>query len=159
MSERNKELLRFYEANRINDQMKFYVGRQAQFERATGQGLAVSAVLLGFATAAGALAGTATGWAEGWSAIATILPALSTALAAYLALYAFEQQSKTYGDAARALLAASRRRPDPDAGHDGQTAEQNVAEFVQRVERVFRQEQGQWGQLTSRIQVNDQGGG
>jgi SMODS and SLOG-associating 2TM effector domain 1 len=159
MSERNKELLRFYEANRINDQMTFYSSRRAQFDRATGQGLALSAVLLGFATAAGALAGTATGWAVGWSAVATILPALSTALAAYVALYAFEQQSKVYGDAARALLAASWRRPDPEADHDGQTAEQNVAEFVLRVEGVFRQEQGQWGQLTSQIQVTGQSRG
>jgi hypothetical protein len=153
MSERNSELLRFYTANRIDDQMRYYTSRRAAFERATGQGLAVSAVLLGFATAAGALAGTTVGWAEGWSAIATILPALSTALAAYLALYAFEQQSKIYGDASRALLAAARPKPDPAAGHDGQTAEQNVAEFVLRVEDVFRQERGQWGQLTSRIQV------
>lgn len=157
MSERNKELLRFYEANRINDQMKFYASRRTQFDRATGQGLAVSAVLLGFATAAGALAGTATGWTEGWSAIATILPAVSTALAAYLALYAFEQQSKIYGDAAHALQAASSRRPDPEAGRDGRTAEQNIAEYVLRVEGVFRREQGQWGQLTSQIQITDRG--
>jgi hypothetical protein len=154
MSERNSELLRFYAANRIEDQMKFYTGRRAVFDRATGQGLAISAVLLGFATAAGAIAGTAAGWAEGWSALATILPALSTALAAYLGLYAFEQQSKIYGDASRALLAAVRPKPDPDTARDGRTAEQNVAEFVLRVEDVFRQERGQWGQLTSRIQVD-----
>lgn len=150
MSERNSELLRFYTANRIDDQMRFYTSRRAVFERATGQGLAISAVLLGFATAAAALAGTTVGWAQGWSAIATILPALSTALAAYLALYAFEQQSKIYGDASRALLAASRRKPDPAAGPD----DQDVARFVLRVEDVFRQERGQWGQLTSRIQVD-----
>lgn len=150
MSERNSELLRFYTVNRIDDQMRFYTSRRTVFERATGQGLAVSAVLLGFATAAGALAGTTVGWAEGWSAIATILPALSTALAAYLAMYAFEQQSKIYGDASRALLAAVRPKPDPDAGQDGQ----NVAGFILRVEDVFRQERGQWGQLTSRIQVD-----
>ncbi|HLX48028.1 MAG TPA: SLATT domain-containing protein [Streptosporangiaceae bacterium] len=159
MSQRNSELLRFYTANRIDDQMRFYTGRRTAFERATGQGLAVSAVLLGFATAAGALAGTTVGWAEGWSAIATVLPALSTALAAYLAMYAFEQQSKIYGDAARALLAASWPRPDPEASHGGRTAEQSMAEFVLRVEGVFRQEQGQWGQLTSRIQVTDRGRG
>jgi hypothetical protein len=150
MSERNSELLRFYTANRIDDQMKFYTSRRAAFERATGQGLAISAILLGFATAAAALAGTTVGWAGGWSAVATILPASSTALAAYLALYAFEQQSKIYGDASRALLAAARPKPDPDADDDGS----DVADFVLRVEGVFRQERGQWGQLTSRIQVS-----
>src|SRR5215469_12414670 len=105
MSDRAADLLRFYEKHRIDDQLKFYADRRDQFDRATGQALAVSAMLLGFAAAAGALAGTAVGWVEGWSAVAAILPAISTALAAYVALYAFEQQSKIYGDAARAVRA------------------------------------------------------
>jgi hypothetical protein len=48
------------------------------------------------------------GWDETWSALAAILPAISTALAAYVGLYAFEQQSKIYGDAARRVLRARR---------------------------------------------------
>ena len=52
---------------------------------------------------------------------------MSTALAAYLALYAFEQQSKSYGDAARAVQAASRT---PSEG--------NVADLVERVEGTLR---------------------
>ena len=159
MSERNRDLLKFYAACRIEDQVDFYEKRSGQFDRATSQGLAVSAMLLGFSTAAGALAGMAGGWATGWSAIATILPAISTTLAAYLALYAFEQQSKIYGDALKALRTASRARPDPDSAPDGQTPEKNIAAYVERIEGIFSQEQGQWGQLTSHIQVTDQTSG
>jgi hypothetical protein len=156
MSERTSDLLRFYEQHRVGDQLTFYTERQEEFDRATGQALAISAMLLGFAAAAGALAGTAVGWAEGWSALATILPAISTALAAYIALYAFEQQSKIYGDAARAVRAASRPTPDPSDARDGRPPGESIAELVRRVEGALRQEQAQWGQLTSQIQITDQ---
>lgn len=156
MSERSRELLEFYRQQRIDDQLAFYTGRQEQFERATGQALAISAMLLGFASAAGALAGTALGWAEVWSALAAILPAMSTALAAYIALYAFEQQSKIYGDAARAVQAASRTASGPNTDRDRHPSDENIAELVRRVEEALHQEQAQWGQLTSRIQVSDQ---
>lgn len=155
MSQRNRDLLKFYAACRIEDQMDFYTKRSRQFDRATSQGLAVSAVLLGFSTAAAALAGTATGWATDWSAIATILPAISTALAGYLALYAFDQQSKIYGDALKALRVIAQAAPDPDTAPAGQTPERNIAEYVERIEGIFSQEQGQWGQLTSQIQIID----
>jgi SMODS and SLOG-associating 2TM effector domain 1 len=157
VSGRSSELLRFYERHRIDDQLGFYVSRRDQFDRATGQGLALSAMLLGFASAAGALAGTALGWAEAWSAVAAILSAVSTALAAYISLYTFEQQSKIYADAARAVRAASRPMLDPDVPPDGRPAEEeSVRELVRRVESALRQEQAQWGQLTSQIQITDQ---
>jgi hypothetical protein len=159
MSQRNHDLLKFYTACRINDQVDFYSSRSALFDRATSQGLAVSAVLLGFSTAAAALAGTAAGWATGWSAIATILPAVSTALAGYLALYAFDQQSKIYGDALKALRMATQATPDPDTAPEGQTPERTIAEYVERIEGILSQEQGQWGQLTSQIQITDQSKG
>jgi type IV secretory pathway VirB6-like protein len=152
VSGRSSDLLRFYERHRIKDQLDFYASRTDQFDRATGQGLAISAMLLGFASAAGALAGTALGWAEAWSAVAAILSAVSTALAAYISLYAFEQQSKIYADAAQAVRAASRARPD----QAGQPADDSVAELVRRIEGAVRQEQAQWGQLTSQIQIADE---
>ena len=158
MSERDQELVKFYQKYRIEDQLTFYRDRRDLFDRATGQGLAISATLLGFAAAVSALAGTTVGWVKVWSALAAILPAMSTALAAYIALYAFEQQSKIYGDARRAVLAASRPLPDltPPQGQGDPTPEENIAEFVKRVEGALRQEQGQWGQLTSQIQISDQ---
>jgi SMODS and SLOG-associating 2TM effector domain 1 len=152
MSERNAEFLRFYTEHRIQDQLRFYRSRLDQFDQATGQGLFISATILGFASGAGALAGTATGWAAGWAAVAAILSAASTALAAYVALYAFEQQSKIYGDAVRAVRAAARTRLDAEAV----LGDQDMAELARQVEQALRQEQAQWGQLTSQIQLDDQ---
>jgi conflict system pore-forming effector with SLATT domain len=152
MSERDAEFLRFYTEHRIEDQLRFYRSRLDQFDRATGQGLFISATILGFASGAGALAGTATGWAGAWAAVAAILSAASTALAAYLALYAFEQQSKIYGDAARAVRAAARLRLDPGIA----PGDQDVTGLAQRVEQALRREQSQWGQLTSQMQLDDQ---
>jgi hypothetical protein len=152
MSERDTEFLRFYHEHRVEDQLRFYRSRLDQFDRATGQSLFISAAILGFASGAGALAGTSTGWASGWAAVAAILSAVSTALAAYVALYAFEQQSKIYGDAVRAVRAAARMRPGPGAD----PGDQDVSELARRVEQVLRQEQSQWGQLTTQIQLDDQ---
>jgi hypothetical protein len=152
LSERNAEFLRFYARHRIEDQLRFYRGRLDQFDQATGQGLFISATILGFASGAGALAGTATGWAAGWAAVAAILSAASTALAAYIALYAFEQQSKIYGDAVRAVRAAARTRLDAETA----LGDQDIIELAQQVEQALRQEQSQWGQLTSQIQLDDQ---
>jgi hypothetical protein len=155
VSERNEEFLRFYREHRVEDQLRFYRSRLDQFDRATGQSLFISAAILGFASGAGALAGTAAGWASGWAAVAAILSAASTALAAYAALYAFEQQSKIYGDAVRAVHAAARLRLDPGATPD----DRDVGELAQRVEQALRREQSQWGQLTSQIQLDDPGKG
>lgn len=156
MSGRSSDLLRFYQQHRIDDQLTFYSTRKDLFDRAVGQGLALSAILLGFASAAGALAGTTLGWAKWWSATAVIVSAVSTGLAGYISLYAFDQQSKIYGDAARAIRAASRPLPDLETLQAAQPAEESVAELVRRVESALRQEHAQWGQLTSQIRITDQ---
>ena len=59
----------------------------------------------------------------------------------------------------RAVRAAARPMPDPDVAPDGRLPEQVVAELAKRVEQALRQEQSQWGQLTSQIQVGDREGG
>lgn len=152
MTERDAQLLAFYQRERIEDQLRYYRDRRDQFDRAVGQALALSAMLLGFSSAVGALAGADSGWTGLWTTLATVLPAVATALAAYTALYAFEQQSKIYGDAIRAVHAASRRNPPPGPG-DGEPTGDAVTELVQRVETALRQEQSQWGQLTSDTQI------
>jgi hypothetical protein len=143
VSDRADELLLFYREHRIVDQLDFYTRRRTQFDRAAGQAMALSAVLLGFATAAGALAGTRVGPTWLLSIFATILPAAATSVGAYSILYAFEHQSKLYADAVRAVRAAAR------------PAAEDPAELVKRVEAALRQEQAQWGQLTSQIQIAD----
>jgi hypothetical protein len=159
MSEHSSQLLSYYRKYRVEDQLDFYAGRSDLFDRATGQGLAVSAALLGLASAVSALAGTTVGWTSVWSAASAILPAISTALAAYLALYAFDQQSKLYGDAVRAVRAAARHVPNPDFPQGGRLPEANIADFVEKVEGALRKENAQWGQLTSQIQISDQANG
>jgi SMODS and SLOG-associating 2TM effector domain 1 len=153
VSAHSSELLGYYRKYRIEDQLDFYTSRKDLFDRATGQGLAVSATLLGFASAVSALAGTTVGWTEVWSAASAILPAISTVLAAYLALYSFDQQSKLYRDAVRAVHAAARPVPNPDVHEAGRPPEENIADFVKKVEGAFLLENAQWGQLTSQIQI------
>ena len=149
MTQRDDEVLRFYRQHRVDDQLGFYLARRKLFDAAAGQLPALSAALLALATAVGALAGTAVGPTELWSVLATVLPAAATALSAYGTLYAFDQQSKIYGDAVRATLAA-RQQAGVDPAPVSATA---LADLVRGVEGVFQQEQAQWGQLTSRIQT------
>ena len=153
MSQRTAQLLSFYEECRIDDQVRFYADRRTLFDRAAAQALSLSAILLGFTAAAAALAGAHTGPVWAWSLVATILPAASTALTSYSSLYAFEQQSKIYGDAVRAVHAAA--RPVAKASPAAPRSAEDAAELVKRVEAVFRQEQAQWGQLTSQIEIHD----
>jgi len=151
MSDRDDELRAFYLAHRVDDQLRFYRSRRELFDRAAGQALAVSATLLGFSSAASALAGADAGWSALWAALATILPAASTALSAFTGLYAFEQQSKIYGDAVRALQAAARPAVAVDA--EAVPSGPDVGALVERVEAALRQEQAQWGQLTGEIEL------
>lgn len=164
MNPRTDQLLGFYREHRINDQLGFYTRRRALYDRAANQALALSAILLGFTTAVAALTGAHIGAAWLWAILATVLPAASTALTSYSSLYAFEQQSKIYGDAARAGRAAARPvadrpgadRPVADPHPASRSAEEDAAELIKRVEAVFRQEQAQWGQLTSQVEIRDE---
>jgi hypothetical protein len=161
MSQRAAELRSFYQQQRVEDQLIFYQGRRQLFDNAMSQAAGISAILLGFTAAVSALAGTNIGTAAVWAALAAILPAASTALTAFTSLYAFEQQSKIYGDAIRAVRAAavpltvagSASADDDDDDDDDDVA---VADLVARVEAALRQEQAQWGQLTSHIDKPDE---
>ena len=153
MTRRADELLQFYRDHRIMDQLSFYTSRRLDFDRAAGQAIALSAILLGLAAAASALAGGSVAPIWLWSVLATVLPAAATAVGAYGALYAFEHQSKIYGDAARAVRAAG--HPGRQADHQVQPGDDDPAELVKRVEAALRQEQAHWGQLTSQIEIPD----
>jgi hypothetical protein len=154
MSQRADQLLSFYRECRIDDQITFYTGRRTLFDRAVDQALSLSAILLGLTAAVAALAGAKVGPAWVWLVLATVLPAASAALTSYGSLYAFEQQAKIYGDAVRAAHAAA--RPAAQAAPSvPRSPEEDAAELVKRAEAVFRQEQAQWGQLTSQTEIPD----
>jgi hypothetical protein len=120
------------------------------FERATGQALVISAVLLAFASAASASAAAAVGPVRVWLALAIILQAVSTALVAYMALYAFGQQSQIYGDVVRAMRATSHLTPGSGIDREGEPSNADIAGLVRRLEDVLRQEHARWGQLNHR---------
>jgi SMODS and SLOG-associating 2TM effector domain 1 len=155
VTDRSSEMLALYQQHRFEDQLRFYRDRRELFDRAAGQAAVVLAVLLGLSAAVSALAGASTSHTRLWAALAAILPAITTALAAYGALYAFEQQSKLYGDASRALVAVQRELPDLARLPDDQARAAAVRDYVEKVESVFKKEQGQWGQLTSSIEIRE----
>ena len=77
-------------------------------------------------------------------------------MAAYLALYAFDQQSKLSGDAVRAVQAAARPVPNPNFPQGGCLPEENIADFVEKVEGAFSKENaarvgGRRGPLVTRL--------
>jgi hypothetical protein len=154
LNPRTGQLLSFYREYRISDQLSFYTTRRASFDRAANQALALSATLLGFTSAVAALTSAPVGPVGLWLILATVLPAASTALTGYSTLYAFEQQSKIYGDAISAVHAAARPLTDPDPAVP-RSPEEDAAQLIKRIEAVFRQEQAQWGQLTSQIEISD----
>lgn len=149
MSSRADQILELYRVERVQDQLRYYENRRMQFERAHGQLLVASAVLLGATSTVSALAGTEIPGKLGWAALAAILPALATTLVAYGALFAFERHAKLYADAERNL--GLLEEPDLSRAADDQ-AEEAVTKYVEQVEKIFRDEQAQWGQLAAEPQ-------
>jgi SMODS and SLOG-associating 2TM effector domain 1 len=139
------ELVNLYVAHRLEDQQSWYERRAAEFRRAGSQLSVLSGSLLAATAVAGVLAGGAVGAPALWAALAVVVPALATAVSAFEGLYAFERHAKIYADAASALRRL--RRDAPEAERAGADA------FVDEVEAVLRKEQGQWGQLTSEIEL------
>lgn len=144
MSSRADQILELYRVERLQAQLRFHENRRTQFERAHGQLLVASAVLLGATSTVSALAGTEIPGKLGWAVLAAILPALATTLAAYGALFGFVRHAKLYADAERNLDLLE----EPDLSRAaGDEAEEAVTTFVEQVEKIFRDEQAQWGQL------------
>lgn len=144
MKTRAEQVLGVYRAARLQDQLGYYERRRTQFDRAHGELIVASAVLLGVTSTASALAGTQVPGKLVWAILAVILPMLSTALAAYGGLYLFERHAKLYGDAVRSL----RFVEEPDLSGVGENeANDALSRYVEQVEAVFGNEQAQWGQL------------
>ena len=147
VNSRAGEILDLYRAERLQDQLRYYDNRRAQFERAHGQLLVVSAVLLGATSTVSVLAGVEIRGKVVMAVLAAILPALATALAAYGALFAFDRHAKLYADAAWNL--GRLEEPDVSNAVDDREAEEALTSFVEQVEKILRDEQSQWGQLAA----------
>ena len=147
MSTRPAEVLDLYSAARLDDQRRYYEKRRSEFERAHGELLILSAVLLGATSTVSGLAGVDIGGKLVWAILAAVLPALSTALAAYGGLFGFERHAKLYGDAVHNLGLID--APELSGPMDERKAEEAVRTYVEQVEKVFETEQAQWGQLAA----------
>lgn len=152
MTERAKQYLALYRECRLEDQRRFYEGRQKEFETARDEVIWLTAFLMVLTAGAAALAAGNIGkLQELWSILAVVFPALSTALVAYDGLYAFERQAKLYGDAANALLRARADSPDLKPPMDDAAFEAALSAHVQQIELILAGEQAQWGQLIGEI--------
>ena len=147
MRSRADQFLDVYRKARLQDQLGYYDNRRKKYERAHGELLVASAILLGITSTASALAGTQIHGRLAWAVAAAILPTLSTALAAYGGLFAFERNAKLYRDALRNLTMID--EPNLSRIVDEREAATALAMYVEQVENVFRSEQAQWGQLTA----------
>jgi SMODS and SLOG-associating 2TM effector domain 1 len=143
-------LLELYRRCRLADQLKYYDDRGSEFGAALSQLGILSAIVLALGSTAAALAGAAVDGTPVWAVLAAAFPAIATALTAFGSLYAYEQQTKIYADAAKALRRVDRTPPDLASEQDPTAA---LHEFITKAEDVLRREQGQWGQLVSELRT------
>ena len=139
--------------------MKFYTSSVQEFERARSQAIWISIILLSLTSLTGSI-GSFTSiplWLKLTCQIsAAILPILSTLIAAYSNLYGFEQQAKLYQDSMDNLVdAQDNLEPMLLANLSEKQFVQRVNKYVNDVEEVLHNEQGQWGQLATKFKPQE----
>ena len=155
MSEQHvHQFFELYQQYRYQDQLKFYDSRVKEFERAHKEANGISIVLLGLTFVVGGLSAISDfspGFKLACQIVAVILPILSTTIIAYDGLYDFERQAKLYDDSIDNLHHAKQNLGLAvlDSLDEGQYTE-HVKKYVEDVEKVFHDEQGQWGQLAKK---------
>jgi conflict system pore-forming effector with SLATT domain len=141
VTERSRQFAEFYLKDRLEDQLNWYQGRRAEAEQARDQAIWGKGVLLALAAVAGALGAIFPSVRIGLAITASFLAALATALTAYQALYGYHRLAKIYRDAEASLVALRAHGLDPDLPI------YELRARAARIESVFKQENGQWGQL------------
>ncbi len=146
LSEQERLFCDLYQKYRHEDQLDFYTKRQKEFETAESQASLLNIALMTLAAIVSLLASAnlldLSTW---WAALAVIFPVLATALSTYQSVYAFDHQAKLYKDAVVALrYVKAYQAPIVNEGV-------SLEDYVERVESIFKAEQGQWGQLISQI--------
>ncbi len=150
MSDRARQFVEVYQAARVEDQRDYYLRRAKEFQAAHRQLLLVTSLVFGLTGTVGLIAGLDVPGKLVWAILAAILPAVTAALSAYEGLFGFNRFAKRFNDAARNL-----RLVEPPRISGAVEAEDAVADYVGRVEAIFRDELGQWGQLVAE-QPDDQ---
>jgi hypothetical protein len=143
MTERNEQFARLYAEDRFRNQLGFYQDRQTDAERARDQAINLKWMLATLAGIAGAVGAAVPDWRAGLAIAAAFLAAAATGLAAYQSLYAFPRLAKLYKDAEYSLQALN----TAETGFRPGLSMGETRALVERIEKVFSQENGQWGQL------------
>jgi hypothetical protein len=139
VTDRTAEFRALYKHLRIADQREFYENRSHEYDRANRQAIAVRNTLLAGAALAGIVGQLFADTGRTWAGLtAAVLAALATAVTAFESLIGFGPLAKLYHDAAINLAQA-----EVGWGAGGS----DLAADVEKVEAVFRSENGQWGQL------------
>src|SRR5215472_13752255 len=152
---RAAQFTEFYLKDRIGDQLGFYHRRRVEAEKAHDQAIHAKWALSTLAAIAGSVGAAVPGWRADLAIAAAFLAAAATALTAYQSLYAFPRLAKLYRDAEMSLSALT--AAGKTLGSAGRTEEQ-TREVVNRIEMIFTQETGQWGQLVEHA-ASESGGG
>ena len=147
MTERAEQFARLYAEDRFSDQLEFYQNRRAEAERARDQAINAKWVLATLAAIAGSVGAAVPDWRTGLAIAAAFLAAAATALAAYQALYAFPRLAKLYKDAENSLQALN----TAETGFRPGLSAADTRALVERMEKIFSQENGQWGQLIQHV--------
>jgi hypothetical protein len=149
MGNRASEFRALYRKLRITDQRKYYEARSKEYADAHRQAIALRNALLLLAAIAGIVGQLFSGTGRaGLSVGAAVLAALAGAVTAFEVLIGFPQLKKLYEDAALNLATAEIDWDNAEAGSD-------VLADTERVEKIFRTENGQWGQLVTKSAAKD----
>ena len=143
MTERADQFAELYKQDRFGYQLRWYRGRREDAERSRDQAIQAKWILSTLAAIAGSVGAAVPAWRVGLAIAAAFLAAVATALAAYQSLYAFPRLAKLYQDAENSLAALNAAEV---AFRPGLPADETRA-LVERAEKVFSQENAQWGQL------------
>ncbi|MBN6050990.1 SLATT domain-containing protein, partial [Nonomuraea sp. RK-328] len=141
VSGREASFRALYRELRIADQQAFYHARADEYAAAHRQALMARNLLLFLSALAGVAGQFAAGTGRAACGVAAaVLAALAGAMTGFEALIGFAQLEKLYGDAALNLDAAA-------IDWDAAGPDTDVTAEVDRIEQIFRTENGQWGQL------------
>jgi SMODS and SLOG-associating 2TM effector domain 1 len=140
MSDHDTKFRALYRDLRIADQERYYKDRSTEYDLAHRQAIIFRNVFLIAAALAGVSAQFTSGIGRaGCGVAAALLAALASAVTAFDALIGFPQLQKLYDDAALNLAVAA---VDWDSAGTG-----DKRAGIERVEKIMRSENGQWGQL------------
>jgi SMODS and SLOG-associating 2TM effector domain 1 len=143
MTERADQFAALYAEDRFGDQRDWYHQRRVEAEKARDQTIHAKWVFSTLAAMAGSVAAAVPDWRTGLAIAAAFLAATAASLTAFQTLFAFPRLAKLYKDAEMSLMALDAA----GAAFRPGLSQAETRSLVERVEKVFLQENGQWGQL------------